>query len=146
MRAARAIIIKDGKLLVMFRNKHGNKYYTLVGGKVDDDETIEQALIRETHEETGMKIIAATHVFTELHKPPYNEQYIYYCNFTEDSDMKIQTYAEEAIMNKIGINTHKPMWVDLRNIRSIPFRTPQLLDAVLGGIKDGFPETPQQIN
>jgi ADP-ribose pyrophosphatase YjhB (NUDIX family) len=61
---ANAIIVKDGKILL---NKRGQTYgggkplieagkWSLIGGFMKRDETIEQALRREVKEETGMEI------------------------------------------------------------------------------------------
>jgi ADP-ribose pyrophosphatase YjhB (NUDIX family) len=49
-----AIIIRDNHLLTIHRRKHGEEYFTLPGGGVEPDETIEQACAREIHEETGL--------------------------------------------------------------------------------------------
>ena len=75
-----AIIIKDGKLL-MVRNT-GSDYYYSVGGRVKFDEDSENAVIRETAEETGAKMsvdrLIAIHenFFTE--KEHYHEISFYY--------------------------------------------------------------------
>ena len=71
--AARAIIIEDNKILVMFRNNEGSQYFTLVGGKVDEQESPEQALVREVREETGLQVTSAQLVITEDHHEPYNK-------------------------------------------------------------------------
>lgn len=137
--AARAIIIENGNLLVMHRNKHGDQYFTLVGGKVNDGETIEQGLVREVQEETGLQVTAAQLVFYEQHPAPHNEQYIYLCHVAPHADVKIQSTSEEALMNKLGFNTHTPYWIPMRAFANIAFRTPQLHDAIVQGLKKGFP-------
>ncbi len=145
-KAVRAIIIKDDKILVMFRNKHGHKFYTLVGGQVDEGESLQQTLVREVKEETGLTITSASEVFYENHKSPFNIQHIYICSVTSDSELKIQNHAEESIMNHMGMNTHTPMWVNFESFETLPFRTPQLHLAIINGITNGFPESPVQIN
>ncbi len=141
-KAARAIIIESNKILVMHRDKQGSKYYTLVGGRVNDGETVEQALVRELKEETGLVITEARHVFTELHQPPYNEQYIYLCQVAPHDNIAIQEASEEALMNRIGINNHQPLWVDTSAFNRIPFRTPQLQAAISEALRKGFPDQP----
>ena len=54
--AARAIIVRDDKLLVMKRNKYGDIYYVLVGGGVDPGETPERAVVREVAEESSLDL------------------------------------------------------------------------------------------
>jgi len=52
----RAIIVKNGKVL-LGKREHGqgvNKY-ALIGGKPDEDETLEQCMVREVREEIGLE-------------------------------------------------------------------------------------------
>jgi len=141
-KAARAIIIENNHILVMHRNKYGSQYHTLVGGRITDDETPEQGLVREIREETGMTVIAARLVYIEEHASPYNEQYIYLCNVAPHGDVAIQEYSEEGVMNQYDANTHQPLWVSARSFGSIAFRTPQLQEAIVKAFKKGFPKEP----
>lgn len=143
--AARAIIIENGQLLVMFRNKSGSQYYTLVGGRLDGNETPEEAVVREVREETGLQVTSAQLVFTEDHPEPYNKQFIFVCEVAPHGDVAIQEYSEEGAMNRIDINVHKPLWVDVRSITKLAFRTPQLQEAIAHAIKKGFPKTPVKL-
>lgn len=56
--AVSAIIIKTGKVLLIMR--HGKDYfpnmYEFPGGGVKDDETLEDALVREVREEVSLKV------------------------------------------------------------------------------------------
>lgn len=144
-KAARAVIFEHGNLLVMHRNKHGNEYFTLVGGRVQASETIEQALVREVEEETGLRIVGARLVFIEEHPEPYNEQYIFYCTVAAHNEVAIQTASEEGFMNRIGINTHAPVWTSPRAFASLPFRTPQLQAAIIEAFAHGFPDQPRYL-
>ncbi len=144
-RAARAIVIEDGKILVMHRNKHGSEYFTLVGGRVNDGESIEQALMREVKEETGLDVTKHRLVYTENHNPPYNDQFIYLCEVAPHDDISIQTSAEEKFMNKISVNTHKPLWANTSSFAALPFRTIQLQEAIVKGLKKGFPSAPVKL-
>lgn len=140
--AARAIIIENDNLLVMFRNKQGSEYFTLVGGRIQEGETPEQGLVREVMEKTGLRITQARLVFVEPHPAPYNEQYIYLCQVAPHDDVAIQTAAEEALMNRIGINTHQPVWTTPTAFASLPFRTPQLQTAIIKALAKKFPDQP----
>ena len=55
---ATAIIIRNGKLLLIHRQKPGRDYYVLPGGGVDLEESFEEACIREVREETGLDVLA----------------------------------------------------------------------------------------
>lgn len=143
--AARAIIIESDKILVMFRSNEGSQYFTLIGGKVDEEESPEQALVREVREETGLQVTSAQHVFTENHPEPYNKQYIYLCQVAPHGDIAIQNMAEEALLNKLSINIHEPMWASLDSFPSLAFRTPQLQTAIIEGIQVGFPPVAREL-
>lgn len=51
------IVDKDGKILMIKRSKkEGDLVWAFPGGKVEDNETKEQACIREVFEETGISV------------------------------------------------------------------------------------------
>jgi 8-oxo-dGTP pyrophosphatase MutT (NUDIX family) len=54
---AAAIIIRNGSLLVLHRQKPGQDYYILPGGGVELDESFQEACIREVKEETGLDVL-----------------------------------------------------------------------------------------
>ena len=141
-KASRAIIIEDNKLLVMQRNKYGSEYFTLVGGRVAEGESAEDALVREVQEETGLRVIEYQPVFIEEHAAPYNEQYIYLCEVAPHDSVTIQDASEEGRMNRLGANMHAPFWVSLKSFATLPFRTPQLQKAIIEALKKGFPAQP----
>ncbi len=145
-KAARAIIVEGGKILVMYRNKHGSEYYTLVGGQVAEGETTEQALVREIKEETGLIITRAQLVFIENHTEPYNQQYIYVCEVGPHNDVAIQETSEEAYMNRLDANIHKPLWADITSFDRLAFRTPTLQAAIIQGLRKGFPAQPVDLS
>lgn len=146
--AVRAIIFKDNQILVMHRNKHGSEYYTLVGGRVHEQESLEQALAREVKEETGLDVTAAQLVFTEHHQERYNDQYIFLCQISPSSSgtLEVQPTSEEAFMNKIDLNTHKPLWVDIHSFARLPFFTGQLQTAIMNALQQGFPTQPMNLS
>lgn len=53
--SARAVIIKDGKIAMVYSRKY--HYYKFPGGGIEADECMEDALIREVSEETGLCVI-----------------------------------------------------------------------------------------
>lgn len=140
--AARAIIFEGDKILVMHRNKHGSQYYTLVGGHVNEGETLEQALVREVKEETGLDVTQAQLVYIEEHPAPYNQQYIYLCQVGPHGDVAIQDYSEEGQLNRLDANVHTPMWAYTRTFDKLPFRSPGLQTAIVHALKKGFPKQP----
>ncbi|HLZ03848.1 MAG TPA: NUDIX hydrolase [Bradyrhizobium sp.] len=55
--AVSAAIFRDGKVLLLRRARSpGKGFYSLPGGRVEFGESLHEALKREVHEETGLKI------------------------------------------------------------------------------------------
>jgi len=140
--AVRAIVVKDGQLLVMHRNKFGKEYDTLPGGGIDIGETPEQAIIRELHEETGIDVVLGRLVIVEDAGDPFGVQYIYLCNY-QAGEPTLHPDSDEAKINKLGQNMYKPMWLPLSNLSAAPFFSEKLKPVLIKGIIEGFPETPE---
>lgn len=136
----RAIIIRDGHVLVMHRDKFGHEYYTLLGGGIDPRETPDHALQREIAEESGFHLRSARLVFIEEAGHPYGTQYIYLCEADGDQPV-LSPETEEAKLFAHG-NKHTPMWLPIEKFASVAFRTPLLQRAILRGLEYGFPNQP----
>ncbi len=143
--AARAIIIENGQMLVMQRQKNNQLYYTLVGGRKNDSESIEECLVREVLEETGLRVKSHQLVFTENHNDPvYNDQSIFIASVEPHGGISLGELSEEALLNQnpYAENKHTPLWIPLKAFASLPFRTPALGEAILKALKKGFPKEP----
>ncbi len=54
--AAYAVLVQDGKILLALWNEGVEPLWTMPGGGVELDETVEQAVVREVFEESGYSI------------------------------------------------------------------------------------------
>ena len=143
--AARALIIRDGKILVMHRNKFGHAYYILLGGGVDPGETPEQTLAREVYEESGFTIRNPRLVFVQDVGQPYGVQYIFTCE-TDGQEPVLGADTDEHHINQLGQNLYRPLWLPLDQLASVTFRTPELQQAILLAVQHGFPSQPVQLD
>lgn len=143
--AARAIIIVNDHLLLMERVVEGNSYYTLVGGGIKENETPEEAVVREIDEETSLKVTGLQHVFSDITPTGYPNQYIFLCEVEADGPMGIKVGSEEDTRNKMGLDVHELAWMHKDNFGKLPFRTPQLQAAIVTGLKKGFPKEPTSL-
>ncbi len=60
-------ILREDKILMVLHKYEGGSHWTLPGGAVEQNETIETAVIREVYEETELK--------TEVMKPLFDENF-----------------------------------------------------------------------
>lgn len=143
-KAVRAVVLNGDKLLAMKRNKFGLEYYTLIGGGVDVGEGTETVLRRELQEETGMVVGAMRLVFIEDAGELYGEQYVYYCEY-QGGDPVLDAESEEAKISALGHNTYQPLWLPVKDIPNVTFRSTSVRDAVLNALQNGFPDNPQTL-
>ena len=137
-KAARAIVIHNDCLLVIYRSKYGKEYYTLPGGGIDAGETPEQAIIREMHEETGVEVELERLVFVEEPGETFGRQYIFLARYIS-GEPALHPDSEEAALNKAGQNTYLPTWLKLEDLAQTTFMSPTLQRAIQKSILDGFP-------
>ena len=141
--AARAIVFRDNKLLVIKRDKFGKKYNVLVGGGVEMGESPEEALVREAVEETGLKITEFRLVFIEEAGKPYGTQYIYLCK-DPGGEIALDEKSIEKWLNSNTDNKYSPDWLPLSELKSndVPFRSDKIRSAILNALKNGWPKEP----
>jgi 8-oxo-dGTP diphosphatase len=142
--AARAIVIKDDRLLVIHRNKYGTEYYTLPGGGIDAGETAEQAVLRELAEETGVSVTLERLVYIENPGTQFGQQAIFLCTYITGTPA-LHPDSEEAKANTQGRNTYVPQWLPLSDLPHVAFMSPQLQRALQKGITNGFPDAPETL-
>jgi ADP-ribose pyrophosphatase YjhB (NUDIX family) len=142
---ARAIVVNGDKLLVMYRNKFGHEYYSLVGGGVDVGETPEQTLYREVTEETSLAISNHRLVIIENAGSMYGMQYIFLCNYVSGEPVLSEGSMEEKI-NANGKNLFKPMWLPITDLPNTKLLPSELKQALINGLTNGFPDQPLTLN
>ncbi len=106
--AVRAIIEKDGKLLLAKLTGYGshdgkpNEFWCTFGGGVDDMESLEDAIVREVIEETGVTPIVGPLLFVQQYQMNDVEsiEFFFHVTNTEDFmniDTSTTTHGEEEI-------------------------------------------------
>lgn len=144
-RAVRAIVVRDGKILLIHRNKFGSEYYTLPGGGIDAGESAEQALKREIQEECGFTVLSGRPVFVEEAGNPFGTQYIYLCE-VEGQEPQLAVHSDEAQIHALGQNLYTPKWVALKDLPELQFRSEALKATILHAQKSGYPAKPVLID
>ena len=91
--AIAAIVDEDNKILLLKRREEeglwGSGKYGLVGGKIENGETPEEACIREIKEETGLVFSDLKERFI-IDRLPNNTEYVFVCRYSGDpTDVEI---------------------------------------------------------
>lgn len=101
--SVRGIIIRDGKIAMMHSRKYD--YYKLPGGGIEPGETLEETLIREVREESGLIVIPETMkefgYVRRIEKGRYEDifvqdNYYFICEAEDEiTAQKLDVYEEE---------------------------------------------------
>ena len=109
-----AAVIKKNNLYFIAqrnRNKHFAYYWEFPGGKVDKQETFENALKREIKEELSINIKVFNHIASEKHKD-------------EKIDVNVHYFLCESLNDNIILFEHEDMkWLqknDLKQFKMAP--------------------------
>lgn len=116
--SARAIIInKNNEICLIKRNKKDcETYWVLPGGGIEDNETIEQALLREIKEELGFVLDASACKQVLIDKSDKGKSYIFECSNILD---KTKPTGEEFLIKDNPDNQYKIEHISLEDICSI---------------------------
>lgn len=88
------IINKDDKILMIKRaKKEGELEWVFPGGKVEENETEEEACIREVFEETGIHVVVVDKIGERIH-PDTNMNITYFLCKYVGGNIKILNYDE----------------------------------------------------
>lgn len=94
--SAKAVIVKDDKLLVIKIQEKGNTYYILPGGGQEHGENLHQALARECQEELGVAIdigelifvreyIGKNHELAAYHAHAHQTEFMFLCDVHQET-------------------------------------------------------------
>lgn len=134
--AARAIIIKEEKLLVLRRTGAQGVFYVLPGGGQNHGESITDALLREVKEETDLEVLNYELLFInefiakrdspfyELEPDVHQIDLTFLCDISADGEAKV---GQSPDIQQIGI-----AWIPLNEITDYKRHPKQDLNFIMG--------------
>ncbi|MFA6005540.1 MAG: NUDIX domain-containing protein [Patescibacteria group bacterium] len=137
-----AIIIKDSQVLLMKRNRFGEKYNVFPGGGVENNETVEEAVLREVMEETTLEV-KIDKLLYHHHYPEDSDQYFYLCSHISGTPQLGDGNEKESMDKKTG-DYYEPMWVEVDALKDMLVYPLEIRDWLLKDIKDNFKNTPRK--
>ncbi|KYQ84282.1 DNA mismatch repair protein MutT [Acinetobacter sp. NRRL B-65365] len=114
-----AVIIHEGKYLCALKGEHKYSYlshkYEFPGGKVEPNETAEQALIREIYEELNLTIDVKSYLLTVEHS-------------YSDFQIELATYLCEATsIDELVIHEHQDIkWSHIEELEQLDWAAADL--------------------
>ncbi len=109
------IVLKDKDLLLMYRNKNGNEFYTFPGGHMQNGESEITTLIREISEETSLLINNIKPAFTLTDHVKDKSDYYFIATY-ESGNLNLG--GEESEKNSPK-NQYRLEWVNLTNLDNL---------------------------
>lgn len=126
----RGFVMKDNKILVMFRRKNGKEYYVFPGGHMREGETPEETVIREVEEETTVKctILRKAYEIIDYAKIKKSQvEHYYICNYISG----IPIISGEESRRATQENFYQPMWIDIKAVEKLLIYPAQAKEWVL---------------
>jgi ADP-ribose pyrophosphatase YjhB (NUDIX family) len=131
--SAKAIIIRDSKILLTRNHDEGGEFYLLPGGGQEFDETLTDALRRECMEEIGTEItigelryireyIGKNHQFSKWDRSLHQVEFMFECKVPDNYEI-VQVKAIDK--RQIGIE-----WIELGRIHEYPLYPKKLQELI----------------
>lgn len=141
-RSCRAIVIRDGKLMTMYREKEDRVYYTFPGGGIEGDEEKKTCVKRECIEEFGIEVEPIREVYTYENETTI--QYFFLCDWTSG---EFGTGVGEEFQEDRNKGKYEPTLMPLEKIGILPLMPPEVAHQLSEDIKTYGPSLrPDTLN
>ncbi len=127
----RAVIIKEGKVLLIKRTKNDSIYWVVPGGALEEKETNEEAIERECKEELGIKIkIGDLLLEVDSKKPETKNQkeYFYLCDIIDG--VSGSGVGPEFQKNSSYSGDYDIEWRDIDDLKDVDLRPEEIRDLI----------------
>lgn len=137
-----AIIVNDGKVLLMHRINNSKEYYIFPGGGVENGETVEQAVLREVQEETSLEAKIEKLLYHHIYDDN-TEQFFYLCRYVS-GEPKLGEGNEARDMKESSANFYNPIWHEIKGLPQLLLYPLEIRDWFIGDAKTNFENVPRE--
>ncbi len=123
--SAKALIIKDGKILVSKIDDNGEIYYVMPGGGQESEELLTEAVKREVAEEAGILIEPKSLKFVVegLDGEPFHRvDLVFLCEYIGE----IKNIEIQGDRNQVGLE-----WIAIDNLKTVLFYPSKLREPII---------------
>ncbi len=138
---AAAIMPHQDNILLMHRLNRGQEYFVFPGGGVEENETIEHAVLREVLEETTINAEIEKLIYHHVYDNG-SEQYYYLCRYVRGTP-KLGEANESASMARGDDQFFEPAWYPISSISHMLLYPLEIRDWLIADLARGFPATPR---
>lgn len=121
---ARAIIIHEGKIVSMYRERQGRIFYTFPGGGMEGNETEEECVKREVFEEFGMIVKPIKKVY--ICEDQISISHYYICEWVGG---EFGTGQGEEFQEDRNNGIYIPKMIEISEIPKLPLKPPEVASA-----------------
>jgi ADP-ribose pyrophosphatase YjhB (NUDIX family) len=133
------IVIDGDRILLMKRRKKGHEYVAFPGGGVEDNnETVEEAVVRELKEETCVDV-RVERLLYHHDIVDDSDQYFYLCTYL-GGEVELGGPEKEKLSED---NYFEPLWVRLKELPTLHLYPFEIRDWLIQDLKNGFSEKPR---
>jgi len=138
---AAAILLKANTVLLMHRVNNGKEYLVFPGGGKEEDESAEEAVVREVLEEASIKCKINKLLYIHKYLDLYHTQYYYLCDYISGKP-KLGNFNELKRMKK-GKQTYNPEWVNLDRLTDLLLYPLEIKDWLIDDLRSNFTNIPK---
>jgi len=120
---ARAIIIHEGKIISMYRERQGDVFYTFPGGGIEKGETIEDCVKREVFEEFGIVIKPLKKVYICENQISISHYFL-----AEWVSGEFGTGEGEEFQENNDNGKYVPMFINISDIPNLPLKPSEVAE------------------
>ena len=137
-----AVIVNNGKILLMHRINNGKEYHVFPGGGVENGETVGQAVLREVQEETSLEVKIEKLLYHHI-LDDNTEQFFYLCRYIS-GEPKLGDGNEARAMKESNTDFYDPMWYEIGELPQLLLYPLEIRDWFIEDIKTNFGNIPRE--
>jgi 8-oxo-dGTP diphosphatase len=138
-----AILIKDNEVLLIHRTRNGKEFWAFPGGGKEEDESIEEAVVREVEEEASIKCKIVKLLYTHIYSDLEHKQFYYLCDYISGNP-KLGNYNEAETMKKEN-QTYEPVWIKVESLSKKLVYPLEIREWLIEDYRTGFKNVPRSV-